>query len=126
LLTELRPNAKGQKIPVVGIGINLAQTEFPPEIKARATSLVLRGRTAPEPVALAKKIIARIEDLPEPVSWKAIQPAWELFDDTPGKIYRLPDGTEGLALGVGPEGELTCSIAGETRSVMAAEAFFGA
>jgi BirA family biotin operon repressor/biotin-[acetyl-CoA-carboxylase] ligase len=125
LLTELRPDAIGRKVPVVGIGINLAQTAFPTEIAHRATSLVLRGRTAPDPIALAKRIIERIEDLPEPDSWQAIQRAWELFDDTPGKVYRLPDGTEALALGVGPEGELVCSIAGETTSVMAGEAFFG-
>lgn len=125
ILTELITDSSGRKVPVVGIGVNLGQTAFPPEIAGIATSLALHRKGPFDPVAIAQKILERLADLPEPDSWHALAPVWELFDDTPGKLYRLPDGTAATALSVGPEGELLCSVEGESVTVMAAEALFG-
>lgn len=124
ILTELMPNQLNSKIPVVGIGINLNQLSFPDEIAQQATSINLQTGRQTDAEALAGKIIAYLESAPEPVSWESLRPAWELFDNTPGKEYKLPNGEIATALGIGPNGQLICSVSGETTSVLAAEAHF--
>jgi BirA family transcriptional regulator, biotin operon repressor / biotin---[acetyl-CoA-carboxylase] ligase len=69
--------------------------------------------------------VERLGKMPEPDKWSNLAPVWNLFDHTPGKRYRTVDGREAVALGIGPEGQLMCSIDGETSSIMAAEAMFG-
>jgi len=124
LLTEMLPDAAGRKIPVVGIGINLLQETFPDEIRERATSVKLARGVSLDREAIVTDILERLKRLPEPDAWPSLQPAWQCFDDTPGKRYRLPDGQVAVALGIGPEGELIGSLEGETVTIMAAEAFF--
>jgi BirA family transcriptional regulator, biotin operon repressor / biotin---[acetyl-CoA-carboxylase] ligase len=125
VLTELKPDMKGAMVPVVGLGINLNQTEFPLEVREVATSLALEREGNWQPREVALEILARLESLPEPSSWHDLQPIWRLFDDTPGKRYRLQSGEEAVALGIGPEGELLCAVEGESRTVMAADAILG-
>ncbi len=125
ILTELLPDEKGRKVPVVGIGLNLNQKKFPEEIRDRATSLAMYRGGSYDPEEIAKKIVARLPLLPEPDSWADLQPVWMLFDHTPGKSYKLLDGSEGIAIGVGPEGRLICAVDGESTSVLAADAIFG-
>lgn len=126
VLTELVPDSAGRKVPVVGIGINLLQGSFPPEIADRATSVALARGDRLEPQALAASILNRLTALPEPESWRDLGPIWTLFDATPGKAYTLPTGETATAIGIGPEGELLASVRGEAVSVMAAEAILGA
>ena len=112
-------------VPLVGVGANLDVEAFPPEIADRATSLRLEQGGEHPPEAVAGRIVAVLRTLPEPDSWSALAPIWSMFDRTPGKRYRLPTGEEALALGIGGDGQLLCSVGGETRSVPAAEALFG-
>lgn len=125
ILTELLPDQNGERVPVVGIGLNLNQSSFPPDISDRATSLAMYrgGRVDPEKVA--RDILDHLHQMPEPSTWDAIRDVWMLFDHTPGKSYKLPDGKEAIAIGVGPEGRLICAVDGESSSVLAAEAIFG-
>ncbi|HVT14404.1 MAG TPA: biotin--[acetyl-CoA-carboxylase] ligase [Fimbriimonadaceae bacterium] len=125
VLTELVVDDKGRRVPVVGVGINLNQRTFPPEIKEFAASLAMVHGGVYVPVAVAESLIARLASIPEPNEWCDIAPVWSLFDHTPGKRYRTLDGAEAIALGVGPEGQLMCSVNGETTSIMAADAIFG-
>lgn len=125
ILTELIQNRQGQQIPVVGVGLNLNQSEFPEEIADRATSIKLETNRTTESEALAYQILNRLKDAPEPKSWAELAPAWQLFDATPGKSYKLLDGKIATAIGLGPNGQLICSVDGETTSVLAAEALFG-
>lgn len=125
ILTELVPDNTGRKIPVVGVGINLNQTEFPPEISERAVSLFqIRGATSGGE-AIARAVVDRVSRMPEPKGWTDLEPVWALFDVTPGKRYNLADGREAVALRVGPDGELLCAIDGESATVLAADAVFG-
>ena len=120
ILTELLPDSTGTLVPIVGIGINLNQAEFPDPIQSIATSLsIARGGTY-DPLAITHKIIDRLASLPEPHSWSALAPVWDLYDFTPGKRYKLATGEEAIALAVGSEGQLMCSVEGESRSVLAA------
>jgi len=125
VLTELLPDPAGQLVPVVGIGLNLNQTEFPAEIAQIATSMSqARGGTY-DPQLTAHRIVERLASLPEPNEWSDLAPIWQLYDFTPGKKYKLTSGEEALALGIGSEGQLLCSVDGESRSVLAADALFG-
>lgn len=112
-------------VPLVGIGANLDVTEFPSEIAERATSLKLEFGGEHPPEAVAGRIVAVLRTLPEPEAWAPLAPIWSMFDRTPGKRYRLPSGEEAVAIAVGADGRLICSVEGETQSVMAADALFG-
>lgn len=125
ILSEIVLSPQGHRIPVVGVGINLNQLEFPEEIAETATSARrIHGGTY-DPRRVANRIIERLIDLPEPDSWSLLEPAWTLFDRTPGKMYRLPSGEIAVALGIGSDGQLICSVDGESHSVLAADAIFG-
>jgi hypothetical protein len=103
----------------------LNQKSFPDELAGIATSKALYDGGVYDPETVARYILNRLPMLPEPAEWSDLAPIWSLFDNTPGKIYRLPDGKEAVALGVGPRGELLCAVDGESTTVMAADAVFG-
>jgi len=109
----------------VGVGINLNQVSFPEELSEIATSAHLIHGGQYDAEAIGLRIVSRLESLPEPSSWSALAPIWNLFDATPGKRFRLPTGEEAIALGIGSDGQLMCSVDGESQSVMAADAIFG-
>lgn len=116
-------------VPVVGIGVNLARSEGDGVAGTLPDHLAERAGTV-DPRATAEDvlswILARFERLPEMTEWGDLAEVWRLFDDTPGKRYVLPTGEEAVALGVGPDGELLCSVEGESVTVTAADAIFGA
>jgi len=125
ILTELLPDSKRRLVPVVGIGVNLNQASFPPELEPIATSLSASRGGRYDPELIAHRIVERLAALPEPSSWSDLAPIWDLFDFTPGKRYKLTNGEEAVALGIGSEAQLLCSVNGESRAVLAAEALFG-
>lgn len=125
ILTELLPDADDRRVPVIGVGINLNQTEFPEEIADRASSLRMQRGHWFEVETVAREVLARFEALPPLRSWSDLRPIWMMFDTTSGKPYRLPQGEVATALGLGPDGELIASVQGETVTVLAADALFG-
>lgn len=125
ILTEVFPDRQGRKIPVVGVGVNVNLTEFPPEIEGTATSLKKHLGHEHSVDEIAHTLVARLDDLPEPNEWEPLRPIWMLFDATPGREYVLPTGEKAIGMGIGPHGELICSVDGETREVLAADALFG-
>lgn len=125
LLTQVVLTPKGRRLPVIGIGINLNQSVFSADLDVIATSLKLEtGRTFNRDEVLSN-VLNELEILPEPGQWSDIARIWHIFDQTPGKLYRLPNGDFAQALGVGSDGQLICSIDGETSSVQVADALFG-
>jgi BirA family biotin operon repressor/biotin-[acetyl-CoA-carboxylase] ligase len=125
ILTEILPDKDGNRVPVVGIGLNLNQRTFPADLDLIATSLAQEHHREYDALDVAKAILDRMDSLPEPRAWSDLSPVWELFDRTPGKLYKLPNGDYAVALGIGSDGRLLCSVDGESRSVLAAEAHFG-
>lgn len=115
-----RPTVDGRPLSVVGLGMNLRAAALPPEV--HATSLEEALRPVPEAVELWTVIAAALRAERRPVAWSDLEPRWMRRDATPGKRYRLPDGREAGALGIGPEGELLTTLS----PVRAAEAIFGA
>jgi BirA family biotin operon repressor/biotin-[acetyl-CoA-carboxylase] ligase len=125
ILTEMQLDSQGNQVAVVGLGLNLNQTEFPPEIADRATSLRLATGQTFEAQSILSQILGRLQLLPEPALWSDLAPVWNVFDDTPGKRYVLPSGTEVIAIGIGSQGELIATDDGTPLTVMAADAIFG-
>jgi BirA family transcriptional regulator, biotin operon repressor / biotin---[acetyl-CoA-carboxylase] ligase len=125
ILTELVTNPQGEAVPVVGIGINLRQTVLDESIRSTATSIKAALGVDWTPAGAWFTLSEALRSVPEPDSWQSIKQVWDLFDDTPRKKYRMLDGVEVTALGVGPIGQLIASREGETVAIMAAEAIFG-
>ncbi|MBV6489742.1 MAG: biotin--[acetyl-CoA-carboxylase] ligase [Fimbriimonadaceae bacterium] len=121
ILTEMMRDAQGRAIPVVGVGINLTQTEFPPDLASTATSLLMEYGVAQRAGDLARRIVDALSDLPEPDDWPSLAPVWNQFDETKGRRYRLSSGESGIAIGIGPQGELLCEVEGVPRIVYAAD-----
>jgi BirA family biotin operon repressor/biotin-[acetyl-CoA-carboxylase] ligase len=113
-------------VPIVGLGINLNQSEFPDEIAQRAVSLAQVTGHFYDARELAGKIVDHLATLPEPDGWSLISDIWRLFDDTSGKPYVLNTGQTAIALTIGRSAELICTLDGEPMTVMAADAIFGA
>jgi BirA family biotin operon repressor/biotin-[acetyl-CoA-carboxylase] ligase len=125
VLTQLFRGPDGRDVPVVGVGINLNISEFPAGLRLVATSLLAERGHRFDPIDVAQKVVLRVQELPVPLEWRDLAPVWALFDDTRGKRYRTAQGTELVAIGIGPQGELIGSHRGETITVMAADAVFG-
>ncbi len=111
ILTEVIQDPGGRRIAVVGIGINLLQTEFPSEIAHRATSLVLSGRTRIAPEDLLKQILDEVSRMPEPEHWGVLAPLWMARDTTPGKRLSVPNVGDVIAKGIDENGNLIANRA---------------
>jgi BirA family biotin operon repressor/biotin-[acetyl-CoA-carboxylase] ligase len=122
-------------VAVVGVGVNLSQTAFPPELEAIAISVAQgRGRGFDERVPESARA-ALIETMACNLSrlltlWRdapaQVHARWQARDDTAGRAYRvqdLPDQPVGVALGVRPDFRLTLSLLnGEIHSTYYASA----
>jgi BirA family biotin operon repressor/biotin-[acetyl-CoA-carboxylase] ligase len=125
VLVEMLPIDSPVRTPVVGVGVNLNQTAFPPELDHRATSVFLQTERRSDPIGVGRAIIARLGALPEPESWSCLEPVWTPLDDTPGKRFLLHSGEEATALHIDPDGALVCQVGDTQRIVLAADAMFG-
>lgn len=115
-------------VPIVGIGLNFGPMTFPPEIAMRATSIQnekhmisMTAEQAMEHVLLMLSYYRKV-----PATWAEIEPHWQEYDETNGKLFRRHDGRVGLAAGVSGEGELVWSCDGVEEKVSVAEALWGA
>lgn len=125
ILIELLPIDAALRTPVVGVGVNLNQREFTPEIDHKATSVFLQKGVRTDPIELGKRIVTAVGALPEPLDWPSLAPYWSPRDDTPGKQFVLSSGESATAIRVGSSGELVCDVDGKEQAVFAADALFG-
>ena len=99
---------------ILGIGVNLAQTAFPPTLADRATSLRLVTGRAPEVHLVLAAVLEQLARHYE--SWRAggfavVRAAWLERSTLPGQIVRLPDGSDGIGVDVGDDGMLRARAA---------------
>ena len=73
ILAESQSRADRVVWAVVGIGINLYQTEFPPQLSDNATSLRLEGCEVDAPRKLFSDLTGRFEDLYRGEAWDRIK-----------------------------------------------------
>lgn len=122
ILTEIVGSISGASIPVVGVGINLNQTNFPDEIDGTASSLRQRDGVRRDVRKVAEQILEVVSGFPEPSNWWAISERWLAVDDTPGKRYTGVDGREIVAIELGENGCLIGECEGKRVEILAAEA----
>jgi BirA family biotin operon repressor/biotin-[acetyl-CoA-carboxylase] ligase len=120
ILLESRVSAGGPLV-VMGVGINLRQRSFPPELCARATSVVLEaGRTADGEVLLAALLdaLGRWRRRWETEGFEPVRQRWLALSDTVVRPVAV-EGTEGVATGLDPAGALVVSTPHGLRRVVA-------
>ena len=100
ILVEGRPQ---EGWAVLGIGLNVSTTSFPPELAEIATSLVLSGADMSSDQVLAKVLRSLSEWLGAPPD--AVLSAWRSRDALKGEPVRWSGG-EGIAAGIDDSGAL--------------------
>ena len=126
ILAEATTDPSGASPVLMGIGVNLNQTQFPEALRARATSLrVATGRAQDGTLVLT----AVLEHLASRyATWQrggfaALRTAWLARSTVPGQAVRLPDGRVAEAVDVADDGVLLARAAdGSVRRIVSATA----
>jgi BirA family biotin operon repressor/biotin-[acetyl-CoA-carboxylase] ligase len=107
ILVEARPQ---EGWAVLGIGLNVTTSEFPPELAGTATSLALAGAAASVDSTLAALVAALNAWLPRPP--EDVLAAWRPRDALLGHPVRWENGSrEGVASGIDSSGALIVETA---------------
>jgi BirA family biotin operon repressor/biotin-[acetyl-CoA-carboxylase] ligase len=115
ILVEGRPQ---EGWAVVGVGVNVRTSEFPPELRQTATSLLREGvDTTPEDV-LRSVLVALSEWLPRPTA--SVLDAWRERDALLGRPVRWANGS-GVGRGVDETGALLVDSAEGRVALQAGE-----
>ena len=115
ILAEASSDGAGRLHHVIlGFGINLEQTAFPPALAGQATSLRLVTGRAIEAAAVLSAVLDRLAhhyDAWRAGGFAALREAWMRRSLLPGQIVRLPDGGEATGVDVGDDGVLRARAA---------------
>lgn len=129
ILAETAESAAGRAV-VLGIGINLTNRAFPPEILAAATSVEEQTGRAPDAEqllhALTRQLARRYEELHDDEGARAILREWEARSsyahDRRVRVALAEEIFEGVTRGLEPDGALRVETdAGDTRIVRAGD-----
>lgn len=120
VLTELI-----ETVPVVGLGVNLNQTEFPEELARKATSLKLANGKDFDALETGQGLVARLQEQLPVENWSDLAVRWSSRDATSGKAYKCHDGDVVIAQSVGANGELLAMGDNGLVTLLAADAWFG-
>jgi len=117
ILVEARPQ---EGWAVLGLGVNVGTTDFPPDLERIATSLQLAGHAITVDDTLAALLAALRRWLPLPTS--DVLPAWRERDALLGRTVRWENGgKEGVAAGIDPSGALLVDTAAGRVALSAGE-----
>jgi BirA family biotin operon repressor/biotin-[acetyl-CoA-carboxylase] ligase len=108
---------------ILGIGVNLTQRRFDPDLAERATSVVLASGHAVERETLLAALLERLDiwrTRLETDGFEPVRTRWLALSDTIGRRVTV-DGQEGLALDLDWEGALVLETANGRRRVVAGE-----
>jgi BirA family biotin operon repressor/biotin-[acetyl-CoA-carboxylase] ligase len=102
---------------IVGIGINVDQRSFPPELAGQATSLRLLTGHAHDGARVEAAVLTALGVRYE--AWLsggfgALRDAWRSRSSTIGTRVGLPDGADGMAVDVDGDGALLVDVGGGT------------
>ncbi len=112
ILVEMEKAADGEWTALIGVGINVNVREFPPSLRASATSLLLEGLPEIEIESLANLIGDRLHEMADrrrDSGFATILDYWRLYDVTAGRRYRAEINGEthdGIAEGLDEAGAL--------------------
>jgi BirA family biotin operon repressor/biotin-[acetyl-CoA-carboxylase] ligase len=123
VLLEGRAGEEGAPVVVIGIGVNLAQRDFPGDLAGRATSVALETGQAPDRDEILRAVLAALG------VWRArleergagpIRAAWLAHADTIGQAVEV-DGVRGIAVDLDLDGALVLDAGGVRHRVVAGE-----
>lgn len=130
ILTEMDASGTDVRFVVAGIGVNLnsASDDFPPELRDRAVGLCSAAGAAVDRAAFTAALLARLETRYDEYlrrGFAALRPAWEQLSCLQGKRVCVAEGarrTEGVVAGLSDEGVLRLvDAAGREVSVLAGD-----
>jgi BirA family biotin operon repressor/biotin-[acetyl-CoA-carboxylase] ligase len=122
ILLESRPLA-GPAALVIGVGVNLGQREFPPELTGRATSVALETGRAVDRETMLAALLEAFD------AWRArlegegfgpVRERWRQLSDTVGRRVSV-DGVSGTAVDLDADGALLVDVGGTVTRVIAGE-----
>lgn len=108
-------------VTIIGIGINLGQREFPPDLADSATSIALETGRAPGREAMLTALLEEFD------TWRArlegegfgpVREAWRRLSDTLGRKVTV-DAVTGLAVDLDTDGALLIDVGGSLKRVVA-------
>ena len=108
---------------IIGVGVNLGQREFPPELAGRATSVALETGRAPDRETMLAALLEEFDAWRarlEREGFGAVREQWRMLSDTLGRHVAL-DGVTGIAVDLDVDGALLIDAAGTVRRVIAGE-----
>jgi BirA family transcriptional regulator, biotin operon repressor / biotin---[acetyl-CoA-carboxylase] ligase len=123
ILLESRSIASAEPVLVIGVGVNLGQREFPPELAARATSVALETG---HPVGRDTLLAALLEEFDlwrgrlEGEGFGPVRERWKSLSDTIGRHVTV-DGLSGTATDLDADGALLIDTGNGVRRVIAGE-----
>jgi BirA family biotin operon repressor/biotin-[acetyl-CoA-carboxylase] ligase len=122
ILLESRAAADGPAL-VVGVGINLGQRAFPPELADRATSVALETGRPPERDAVLAALLQELDAWRARLEREGFEPVrarWQELAETIGRRVTI-DGVTGVAVGLDADGALLVEEHGRVTRVVAGE-----
>jgi BirA family transcriptional regulator, biotin operon repressor / biotin---[acetyl-CoA-carboxylase] ligase len=123
ILLESRSIASADPVLVIGVGVNLGQHEFPPELTGRATSVALETGHPVDRDAMLKALLEEFD------TWRArlegegfgpVRERWKSLSDTIGRHVTV-DGVSGTATDLDADGALLIDAGDGVRRVIAGE-----
>ena len=108
---------------IIGIGVNLGQREFPPELAGHATSVALETGRAPDRETMLSALLEEFDAWRvrlEREGFGAVREQWRMLSDTLGRPVTL-DGVTGIAVDLDVDGALLIDAGGTVRRVIAGE-----
>lgn len=121
ILLESRPSPA--PVVVVGIGLNVAQRDFPPELADRATSVAIETGRAADREALLGAVVASFGSWrrrAEREGFAPVRERWLALTDTVGRRVTA-DGITGEAVDLDGDGALLVRADGRLRRVVSGE-----
>ena len=121
ILIEMVKVPEGEWVALIGIGVNLAVSPFPPELTSSATSLLLEGIASQPPEVWGERIAEALQN--EALQYRAqgfesLLTRWRALDKTLGRRYQAEEAGEtvqGIAVGIDSTGRLLLQRASGNR-----------
>jgi len=115
------PNGLTSLVTIIGVGINLGQSEFPPDLADSATSVVIETGHA---TGRESMLTALLEEFDvwrgrlETEGFAPVREAWRRLSDTLGRKVTV-DTVTGLAADLDSDGALLIDVGGSLKRVVA-------